>query len=281
MRHNMVDLPLISWIGGVTNIICTISIIAAIIVNIHNTKTSNRSDTDLSNSKLKQILAIITNSAILLNLLHSISLTIMHFDLYPTDIIFCSWLNRINTFIYHCTRCSLYSLFILRVHISFQDSVYKYNVKLIIIPLFAIVIMWFIFAIMGDLFLEAIMGQYDTKTKMCEATFALYGILMSAFIDFMLSIISLTLFLRPLIKLNTVQNTYLSKSTCQSTNVSVHTVNSQKSNSISDNVNNVNNVNNSPKAFRSVAGIPIETPVPMPSMMELAVTQSVPTVTQT
>ena len=55
---------------------------------------------------------------------------------------------------------------------------------------------------MGDLIIDDINGYYDHNLNACQPSFALYGVIASSIVDFALSIITLILFLRPLIKLN-------------------------------------------------------------------------------
>eukprot|EP01084_Bolivina_argentea_P270877 460715_1 len=193
---------------GITNIFCVIFIIIAIIVDFIN-KTKYKSTDNNKNAesftktmRCESVSSLFTITAMVLFLLHSSMVALIRLNIYPTDDIFCIWLSRANTASYHALRCLLFTIFIARVHISFKDSVYEYNNRFIIIPLYIFVAVTFIFEMIQDLTTGNVSGYYNMDIHACSATFETWGVLLSAFVDFILSVITLILFIRPLIKLN-------------------------------------------------------------------------------
>eukprot|EP01084_Bolivina_argentea_P267360 453815_1 len=202
---------LVSSIGTV----CTVSIIICVTIDtINNINNHNKTKHHTIESKWRLLLISITIVALLCYLFHSTSVSLIHANIYPPNDLFCTWLARINTAIYHCTRCTFYTVLIIRVYLSFNNSIYKYNVRLIIC-LFIIVSLWWTFAMIGDLIIDGIGGYYSNDINSCQPIFQMYGIIMSGLVDFTLSIICLILFIKPLIKLNKLIKIYA--------NMSVHT----------------------------------------------------------
>eukprot|EP01084_Bolivina_argentea_P154240 268899_1 len=182
--------------------ICISLIITGIIVNYINIYKSPPSIIKLSKevNHWKSWLIFLTNISILAFLLHGSSVGLIRFNIYPSNDTFCIWMTRINIAIYHCSRCAFYALLITRIQISFKNSIYKYNIKLII-TLFIIIFIFFLVAITSNLVLHQASAYYDEQNACCVAIYASWGIIVSGSFDFIYSIICLILFIRPLLKL--------------------------------------------------------------------------------
>ena len=59
---------------------------------------------------------------------------------------------------------------------------------------------------MGDLVIDGINGYFDPNINACQPIFALYGVISGGIVDFGLSIITMILFLRPLIRLSKIHH---------------------------------------------------------------------------
>ena len=149
-----------------------------------------------------RILLTMTNITLVVFLIHSASVAPIRLDIHPQSKSFCQYLTTINSVLYHTSRISLYAILICRVHVAFDGSCYEYNKKFIIYPLYIFTISFFIFAITCDiLFVE---GYYDDEIGACVPHFVLWGLLASFAIDITMCIITLILFIKPLIKLNKI-----------------------------------------------------------------------------
>lgn len=196
---------------GSIGVICTVLIIIAITVDIINrrkTKQAKRKHSDQKESKPGEtkygdcILLNMTNITLIVFLIHSASVAPIRLDVHPQSHSFCKYLTTINSVLYHTSRISLYAILICRVHVAFNGSCYEYNKKLIIYPLYVFVISFFIFAIVADIFF--VDAYYDNDIGACVPHFALWGLLTSFAIDITMCIITLILFIRPLVKLNKI-----------------------------------------------------------------------------
>ena len=105
----------------------------------------------------------------------------------------------------------------MRVRISFHDSTYQYNMKLVIWPLIIMIILLFMIQVTAIDLID-VSGYYDQNKKSCAPLYPLYGVFVSGSIDFILSIVSLILFIRPLIRLNKINKINEMMSTTIDTN---------------------------------------------------------------
>ena len=106
---------------------------------------------------------------------------------------------------YHLTRCTLYSILVIRIYIGFSDSMYSYSFKYIICPLFITISLWFCIAVFfDDIYTQfgAVSGEYNQHYQSCSPIFNQHAVLTSGLFDIVLSSILLILFIRPLVKLN-------------------------------------------------------------------------------
>eukprot|EP01084_Bolivina_argentea_P145902 255602_1 len=195
----------------------TFSIIIGIIIDVINRKKYFvRSESNLSvHNHWEKALEILNNIAIVSLLIQAIGVTSVRYEIYPPHL--CSYPTRICTLVYHICRVTLYAIFILRVHVSFLNSAYQYSNKLIISPLLCIILFYFAFAIYADTI--HVTGTYNYKLNYCVAIHSEWGVMLSGFLDVSLSIITLILFIRPLIKLRKYKGSnYPSSNTISSHN---------------------------------------------------------------
>mmetsp|Transcript_51821 Transcript_51821/g.46520 ORF Transcript_51821/g.46520 Transcript_51821/m.46520 type:complete len:384 (+) Transcript_51821:27-1178(+) len=202
---------------GISGIICTILILIAIITDVINKRKSELlrkasgapTTSRVPNAKKKfwvRILLILTNFALYSFLIHTFSVSLIRFNIYPQTHLFCRWLATVNTAIYHCTRYSLYLVLITRIHVSFNinDSAYSYSKKYVIFPLLILLIINFILALAADFLLPAeagIDGYYDEEIEACAPIFGVAALAVNLLNDLFFCTVLLILFIRPLIKL--------------------------------------------------------------------------------
>ena len=101
---------------------------------------------------------------------------------------------------WHTAKCSIYNIYVLRMKVSFKGSAYEYsnNVLYVLCILFNL---YWVYAVFGDM--TEIYGSYEyipsEDTYWCQFHFALWGMIVTGTIDTILSMICLSLFLKPLI----------------------------------------------------------------------------------
>ena len=188
---------------GSIGILCTTLIIIAIALDIHN-KRKWRLSKDRTTSNTEQnsgdiILFTLTYITLMIFLLHSASISLIRFDIHPKRDTFCKWLTAAHTILYHASRLFIYATLICRVHVTFKGSVYEYH-RCIIYALYLFITINFIYLTISDIVFTQ--GYYDVDINACVPHFPLWGLIISFAVDSTLCIVSLILFIKPLIKLN-------------------------------------------------------------------------------
>eukprot|EP01084_Bolivina_argentea_P123514 218879_1 len=193
----------------VIDTICCIIIISTIIIDkIANREIEKPSNTSNNNIYLWiKILEKLTNIAMILFLIQSATVTTIVFGIYPAS--WCVYTPMIATLLYHICRCVLYAILVIRLHISFNGSFYEYSLKYIISPLLFSIFLWFIVAMICDYLYVS--GIYDYKIKYCNAYHPQWGLILSGSIDFVLSSVSLGLFVIPMFKLRKLYSEHKTK----------------------------------------------------------------------
>eukprot|EP01084_Bolivina_argentea_P268142 455371_1 len=190
---------------AVNAVICTFFVMLGIIIDCIQFRKLKSKDETAKPTILPLIYRVLTISLMSIYLTETASITAMKLDMNPEDAILCGWWHRINVILYHITRYMLYALLILRLHISFNGSIFGYSVKFVILPLYITIIIFFISQLIADTF--GVSGYYNEKRETCAPLFAFYVVAMSGCIDFIYSVLSLILFIRPLIYLNKIEAT--------------------------------------------------------------------------
>eukprot|EP01084_Bolivina_argentea_P308589 533651_1 len=194
----------VGTIGIISTILILIALIIKFILNNKRRKSSLQRMTsnphDLPIYYWRFALDILTNICIISFLIHAASVSLIRFNLYPAT--FCPWVTRCTISVYHITRCTLYAILVIRIHIGFSNSMYSYSQKHIIYPLFILIILWFITALSFDIISNVVNGKYNIKYQTCSPIFKSYAVIVSGTFDVLFCTILLILFIRPLIKLN-------------------------------------------------------------------------------
>ena len=111
---------------------------------------------------------------------------------------YCGYYMNMSPLFWHTTKNLMYYLFVSRIAIAFNDSVYQYS-PMIIRGMFMVITIWWIFAIYGDI--VHVYGEWMEEPNggwWCETYLASYGVPISFGVDIIISIICLYLFVRPL-----------------------------------------------------------------------------------
>ena len=111
----------------------------------------------------------------------------------------CGLYIPITTALWHTYKCLMYFIIVLRMKLVFTGSMYQYSNK-IIYSLYTFILLFWCYAMFGD-FTE-IYGTYqyipDENTYWCQYYMAVFGVILSGGIDFMISVVCLILFTKPL-----------------------------------------------------------------------------------
>ena len=205
--------PVVSLVVVSIGIGCTTLIILAVAMDTINRRryesirAAKQDDTQRNDEHTGGfVLPLLTNIAMIVFVLHTTSVSLARVGVYPSNHSFCTWLVRINISLFHIARCSLFAVLICRIHLSFRDSTFAYSSKYVYFPLYFIIFCWMVFALIHDVTLETVSGHFDAVIQSCVPRFPAWGIALSASIDLVLCVISLILFIAPLIKLNKLQN---------------------------------------------------------------------------
>ena len=229
----------VNLIVAVVAICCTFLIIVAFLVRcranqLQQSVMSPRSPTEQC-IDWYSVLRHVTTVCILTFLIHSCGSWMNRIDLFPDTQVFCTWFeryiapfvihfaknyfivripfvscstNRMSVTLYHTARCTMYCILVMRIHLGFQNTMYSYSPKLVIYPLFTIIIWWYLMVVfdtfIGVLYtkLSPIYGFYNMEHETCLVIVHKWAAALACSYDIIISTILLVLFPRPLVLLN-------------------------------------------------------------------------------
>ena len=184
---------------GAIGVFSTAMILFAIAIDLVNHRKSEKQDSSTKTPQSVTILSWLTATALYAFLLHSGIVSLIRLGVYPDADVFCLWLAKSVTALYHFTRGTLYAVLVCRVHVTFGGSVYEYNRRLVIAPLYALIASWLVSCVTLDM---VFVGGHLGHEEVCVADHAWWGVVLSGSVDLLLSAICLALFVVPLAKLN-------------------------------------------------------------------------------
>lgn len=153
-------------------------------------------------------ICILTNLTLIFYTCQTLSIVFGRLKIAQNDAS-CELLEFFATGFYHWSKASLYGLFVKRLTVGFKGSIHEYSNKLIIYPLFLIVTLYVSFATYFDYFF--VKSEWIENEFECNPQWPLWGVYLTLLIDFIFSIICVTLFVRPLCKLANYSNNELNE----------------------------------------------------------------------
>ena len=165
--------------------------------NVKHTKSENKKYKVINNIMIILII-VFTFLYQIQCLLGFFGINYQWFGLIPD----CGYFVNLLTIWWHSSKFCIYYTFLIRIKLVFNNTAYEYSPKILYTLTSMITLLW-IYGIFGDM--TEIYGSYQyiksENTYWCQSNLAMFGLIFMGFLDSILSVFCLVLFIKPLIKI--------------------------------------------------------------------------------